>query len=224
MSNVYKKLIEGLADSENNKEKYYYYLKRIVEENAKIIGDKIIADIYFKELAIKYPHDANAILLKEKLRTLRNEYERLKKINGGVNFRKAFLVKREIDKLKVLLKKEETQSFIKSSNVLENISSLGTKGVDEIKDSVVSFKNKFSNILNKFNKNLPPSINERGQLIDSFNIQRWSNESTSRYLIKGLKNASIHHKSYEKVIKRLDKSYKKVMERLEKARKEPIWW
>jgi hypothetical protein len=224
MSNVYKKLIEGLVESENNKEKYYYYLKRIVEENAKVLGDKIIADVYFKELATKYPHDANSILLKEKLRTLRNEYERLRKINGGVNFRKAFLVKREIDKLKVSLKREETQSFIKSSNVLENISSLGTKSVNEIKDSVGSFKDKFSNILNKFNKNLPPSINERGQLIDSFNIQRWSNENISRYLIKGLKNASIHHKSYKKLMERLDRTNKKLMERLEKARKEPIWW
>lgn len=213
MSNVYKKLIEGLAESENNKEKYYYYLKRIVEENAKIVGDKIIADIYFKELAAKYPHDANAILLKEKLRTLRNEYERLKKINGGPNFRKAFLIKREIDKLKISLKKEETQSFIKSSSKLESFSSLKEKSINEIKENLDSFKDKFSNFLNKFNKNLPPSISNKGQLIDSFNIQRWSNENVSRYLIKGLKNASIHHKSY-----------KKVMERLEKAKREPIWW
>ncbi|MEM2987363.1 MAG: hypothetical protein QXV60_04625, partial [Nitrososphaerota archaeon] len=84
---------------------------------------------------------------------------------------------------------------------------------NEIKENVDSFKDKFSNILNKFNKNLPPSISNKGQLIDSLNIQRWSNENVSRYLVKGLKNASIHHKSY-----------KKVMERLEKAKKEPIWW
>ncbi|MEM1574560.1 MAG: hypothetical protein QXF09_03620 [Nitrososphaerota archaeon] len=214
MSNIYKKLIEGLAESENNKEKYYYYLKRIVEENAKIVGDKIIADIYFKELAAKYPHDANAILLKEKLRTLRNEYERLKKYNGGPNFKKAFLIKREIDKLKILLKKEETQSFIKSSSKLESISSfLKEKSINEIKENVDSFKDKFSNFLNKFNKNLPPSISNKGQLIDSLNIRRWSNENVSRYLMKGLKNASIHHRSY-----------KKVMERLEKAKKERIWW
>lgn len=213
MSNVYKKLIEGLAESGNNKEKYYYYLKRIVEENAKILGDKIITDIYFKELVAKYPHDANAILLKEKLRTLRDEYERLKKINGGPNFRKAFLIKRDIDKLKISLKKEETQSFIKSPSALENVSSLKEKSISEIKENIGSFKDRFSNILNKINKNLPPSINNKGQLIDSFNIQRWSNEKASRYLIKGLKNASIHHKNY-----------KKVMERLEKAKKEPIWW
>ncbi len=213
MSNVYKKLMEGLAESENNSEKYYYYLKRLVEENAKIVGEKIVADVYFKELAAKYPHDANSILLKEKLRTLRNEYERLKKINGGPNFRKAFLIKREMDKLKILLKREETQSLKKSFNIVETISSLGTKGVTEIKNSVNSLKNEIPNVLNKFNKSLPPSIKNKGQLIESFNIRRWNNEITSYYLMKGIERATIHRKNYNKI-----------KERLEKARKEPIWW
>lgn len=213
MSNVYRKLIKGLAESEKNNEKYYYYLRRIVEENAKLVGEKIIADVYFKELAAKYPHDANSILLKEKLRTLRNEYEHLKKFNRGPNFRKAFLIKREIDKLKILLKKEETQSFKKSFSASEVISSLGVKSINEIKSGIESLKDGISNIPNRFNKSLPPSIEDRGQLIESFNIRKWSNENASRYLIKGLEKASIHRKNY-----------KKLMERLEKAKKEPIWW
>jgi hypothetical protein len=161
MLNVHEKLIKKLAESKGDKEKYHLYLKEVVEKNARILGDKIVTDAYFKELACMYPQDVNSILLKERIRSIRDELIYLKEINERV-------LKRRIEKLE---------------NECKRL------------------------------KNIDINAYKPEELINKLIIPEAEKANKTFYLAKGLKNASIHYKTYKKVI-----------ERLEKAKRRHMWW